>query len=232
MIEENSTKGMAESIPPRHPAKYTDALLPVFARWCMDSKSILDPFAGTGKIGMLKDYGVHAVISANDIEKDWLTPNIYHCDKLYFQDAEFLDTGESYDTIVTSPTYGNRMADHFHTEHPERRATYTHCIGHELDDENTGRMHFGKAYCEKHRRIFAHLYDLLIDGGIFILNCSNFIRAGEIVDVTSWMRDTMESVGFKFCSSVNVSTPRMRFGANSDKRVEYETVMLFHKGKD
>lgn len=216
--------------PPKHPAKYTDTLLPVFARLCTDSKSILDPFAGTGKIGMLKQYGINAKITANDIEKDWLMPNIYGCDQLYYQDAEFLDTGELYDTIVTLPTYGNRMADHFRTEHPERRMTYTHCIGHELNDENTGRMHFGKQYCEKHERIFRHLFDLLTDDGIFILNCSNFIRKGEVVDVISWMRETMVSLGFVMCSSEDVPTPRMRFGANSDKRADYETVMLFCKG--
>src|SRR5690606_38272106 len=44
---------------PRHPAKYTDVLLPVFARILREhgAQSVLDPMAGVGKIGLLRDYG-------------------------------------------------------------------------------------------------------------------------------------------------------------------------------
>ena len=37
---------------PRHPAKYTDVLLPVFARILREygAQSVLDPMAGVGKI--------------------------------------------------------------------------------------------------------------------------------------------------------------------------------------
>lgn len=33
----------------RHPAKYSDALIPCFARLLEGTESVLDPMAGTGK---------------------------------------------------------------------------------------------------------------------------------------------------------------------------------------
>src|SRR5690606_2496921 len=58
---------------PRHPAKYTDVLLPVFARILREhgAQSVLDPMAGVGKIGLLRDYGFAGRIVANEIEPEW-----------------------------------------------------------------------------------------------------------------------------------------------------------------
>ena len=216
---------------PRHPAVYSNVLLPYFAELSKGNRTILDPFAGTGKIGLLKTMGVDAEIHANDIESEWLKPNIYHCDKVFFQDAEFFDSGMVYDTIITSPTYGNRMADHFKASEPNGRLTYTHCLGHDLNEENTGRMHFGTKYCEKHHRIYAHLYDILDDHGMFILNCSDFIKKGETQHVVDWTSGDMESVGFVLERRIDVPTPRMRFGAHRDVRVSKEAILVFRKGK-
>ena len=37
----------------KHPAKYTDVLIPIFEKLLKGSNLILDPFAGTGKIHLL-----------------------------------------------------------------------------------------------------------------------------------------------------------------------------------
>ena len=81
---------------PRHPAKYTDALIPYFYEEVKNCSNILDPFAGTGKIATIKDLGYNGTIYANDIERDWLEPNIYGCDYITFQDSEYLDYEEGF----------------------------------------------------------------------------------------------------------------------------------------
>ena len=42
----------------RHPAKYTDTLLPVLAEFLVDCWRILDPFAGTCKIRQVRSDAV------------------------------------------------------------------------------------------------------------------------------------------------------------------------------
>ena len=50
----------------KHPAKYTDSLLPVFKEMLSDCVTVLDPFAGTGKIHILP-YETTGL----EIEKEW-----------------------------------------------------------------------------------------------------------------------------------------------------------------
>lgn len=212
----------------RHPAVYSDVLMPYFIELAKGHNRLLDPFAGTGKIGLIKEH-VDIEVHANELEREWLSDNRYGCDRLFYQDAEFLDTGMLYDIIITSPTYGNRMADHFKASNPNGRFTYTHCLGRDLTEGNTGVMHFGKDYCDKHMSIFKHLYNIMIDNGVFVLNCSDFIKKGEIIPVTGWMKDTMGVAGFGFVKDIEVQTPRMRFGANGSVRVPCEHILVFRK---
>lgn len=215
---------------PRHPAKYTNSFFEVFVTWLKDTKNVLDPFGGTGKIGRLKEYGYCGEIYANEIEREWLEPNLYQCDKLSFQDAEFLNYPNGFfDAICTSPTYGNRMADHHIAKDNSKRNTYTHCLGHQLQDGNTGKMQWGEEYRAKHVRIYKHLAKLLKNKGKFILNIKNHIRKGEEIDVVSFHIESLKSLGFKVVEKVLVKTPSLKYGANGNKRVEGEWVILFEK---
>ena len=181
----------------RHPAKYTDNFIPIFADLLSGTNSVLDPFAGTGKIGKLKEYGYSGKIYANEIEKDWLCENIHSCDFLTYEDAEFLQYPNSFfDAICTSPTYGNRMADHHVAKDGSKRNTYTHCLGKPLTDGNTGKMQWGMEYMEKHERIYTHLSSLVKADGLFILNIKNHIRRGQEVDVSILHENTLQMCGF------------------------------------
>ena len=121
-----------------HPAKFTDSLMPIMERMIPDGSIVLDPFAGTGKIHILpfKTVGI-------EIEKEWasLSKGTICADSMNipFSDGFF-------DAVCTSPTYGNRMADHFESKDGSKRATYRHALGRKLSGNNSGRMQWGKKY--------------------------------------------------------------------------------------
>lgn len=214
----------------RHPATYSEQFLPIFAEKLRGCARVLDPFAGTGKIAKIKDYGFTGEVWANEIEKEWLEPNVFNADVCVFEDAEFLHCPNNFfDAICTSPTYGNRMADHHNAKDGSKRNTYTHCMGRELDTENTGRMQWGKAYQQKHERIYKHLVDMLRDNGLFVLNISNHIRQGQEIDVTSFHKDVLQKNGLTLIEQIAVPVKRLKFGANSDKRVSNEYILIFKK---
>lgn len=217
----------------RHPAKYTDSFIPIFAGALIQHgcESVLDPFAGTGKIGLVKEYGFSGVVYANEIEKEWIEQATM-CDATTCMDAEKLYEvypPETFDAIVTSPTYGNRMADHHNAKDGSRRNTYTHCLGHALDSENTGKMQWGDEYRRKHEAIYATICKLVKKGGLFVLNVSNHIRKGVEVDVCKWHKTQVEDNGYVLESDIAIATNRLRFGANSDRRCQCEHVYIFRR---
>ena len=214
----------------RHPAKYTDSFIEIFADLLKDCENVLDPFAGTGKIGLIKKFGFKGAIFANEIEKEWLIGNEYNCDCLTFEDAEHLGYKAGFfDAICTSPTYGNRMADHHNAKDGSKRNTYTHCLGRKLTTGNTGQMQWGAEYIEKHERIYKHLSSLVKQNGLFVLNVKNHIRRGKEVDVKSFHETTLKECGFVKCKEHFVKTNALKYGANADKRTEGEYIIVFKK---
>ena len=87
-----------------HPAKYTDKLLPVFEDILLsyEATTVLDCFAGTGKIHQLP-FSTTGV----EIEPEWATMH----ERTLVADSRTLPfNAGSFDAVCTSPTYGNRMA--------------------------------------------------------------------------------------------------------------------------
>ena len=121
----------------RHPAKYTDKLLPVFAELLTGRTRILDPFAGTGKIFELAQWLPEADIQAVEIEPEWAAMN----PRTTLGNALHLPwPAESFDAVCTSPCYANRMADHHEAKDASQRNTYRHALGHPLQPDNAGAM--------------------------------------------------------------------------------------------
>jgi hypothetical protein len=87
----------------KHPAKYSDCLLPIFDNYLPDnSHKILDPFAGTGKLRKVRSNCILL-----EIEPEWANES-----GAIIGDATMMPFDSGYfDAICTSPTYGNRMAD-------------------------------------------------------------------------------------------------------------------------
>ena len=214
----------------KHPAKYTDALLPIFAEELIGKSKVIDIFAGTCKISKIKDFGYVGEIYCNEIEPEWANMGVGKVDNITTCDAESLPYRNAYfDAICTSPTYANRMADSHNAKDNSVRNTYTHKIGRKLNEENTGAMQWGRKYRDKHLKIWREAKRILKPGGVLILNISNHIRKGEIVYVSDWHVDTLINMGFSLEKEVKIETPRNRFGSNSDKRVPYESVFILNK---
>ncbi len=214
----------------RHPAKYTESFIPIFAEKLFGKENVLDIFAGTCKIANIKEHGYAGKIYCNELEPEWAEIGLGKVDSINVGDAEFLPYKDDFfEAICTSPTYGNRMADHFEAKDGSKRNTYRHAIGRALDEENTGRMQWGKKYREKHDRIWKEANRVLKPGGMLILNIKNHIRKGEEIDVSGWQKESILRAGFELVEKISVPVTGLGFGANADKRVGHEEIFIFNK---
>jgi len=209
----------------RHPAKFSDVLLPIFEdvsnKYFPDGK-ILDPFAGTGE-KIKKLFGDRVVTL--EIEPEWA----FMQNDVQGDATQLPFRNENFQAILTSITYGNRMADCHNARDSSRRNTYTHVIGHNLHDNNTGKMNWGKKYRDMHALAWKECCRVLKPSGYIVLNISNHIRKGKEIDVSGWHRDLIVSWGLTLQEEILVPTPRLRYGANSNLRVDNEKVIIFQK---
>jgi tRNA G10 N-methylase Trm11 len=218
---------------PPHPAQFPDKVIQVCASILMkyDMRRVLDPMAGTGKVAGMKWFGFTGDVYCNDIEREWKR-DYFPVDGWTFDDAANLPWNSGvFDAIVTSPTWGNRMADHHNAKDQSRRMTYRHCLGRKLTEGNTGNLQWGEAYKKMHRLIYDECIRVLKPGGIFIVNVGNHIRKGKVVDVVAWHRQELLSKGLNVLKFEKVPAPKMGFGANREKRVFEEWVLAFVKGE-
>lgn len=217
-----------------HPARYSPELLPVFADLLRSTVGtgamVLDPFAGTGRIHELHpEFDTHGI----ELEPEWaaLHPRTQVGDALAlpFDNA-------SMDAIVTSPTYGNRLADSHNASDPDRRRSYTHDLGRDLTAGSSGAMHWrnggdGSAqYRQLHLDAWREAERVLRPGGVFILNMKDHYRDALLQPVTAWHTWALGFVGsLEYVDSRTVPTRDLRQGANGELR-SMETVHLFRKG--
>ena len=218
---------------PKHPAKFTATMLPIFAELLIEHKckNVFDPLAGTGKLVGVLDHDWNGHVFCNEIEPEW-------CDLgngawWTSQDAADLDVyPDLFDAICTSPTYGNRLADKHNAKDASKRITYKHSLGRDLDERNTGGLQWGAAYRTAHVKIWMEVITVLKPGGIFILNISDHIRAGEVAPVTRFHEKLLQQLGLVELERRRVKTPRMGFGANAKARVEYESIIVYQKPEE
>ena len=210
--------------PIRHPARYSDALLPVMAQYLANGMLVLNPFGGVGGINRMAYTGAHFVTV--EIEERVCVHSAGS--RRVCADAQALPfASETFDAICTSPTYGNRMADTYVDE--SERNTYTAAFGFELHPHNSGRMQWGHAYRTLHQIIYAECYRTLKKGARLIVNISDHIRDGKQLPVAAWHYLALDELGFYPMHTHDVPTPRNRKGQNGAARVEVEHVFVFEK---
>jgi hypothetical protein len=196
-----------------HPARYSDAMLALFAELLppVEYPTVLDPFAGTGRIHELPN-----ATAGIEIEPKWAA---LHDDTIE-GDALLVMAmmRRSFDAIATSPTFGNRLADHHHASDPESRRSYTHDLGEELQEGNSGAMQWGEEYRELHAHAWQLAVALLRGGGRFLLHSKDHVRGGTMQPVTLWHTATLCSCGMRFTDAIPIDARGLRMGANADLR--------------
>lgn len=215
---------------PPHPAPFWTGFLSHFATLLRNHRNVLDPMAGIGRLVEIRNYGYTGDIYLNELEPEWATQAPPGATRITIGDARHLPYPDGFfSAICTSPTYGNRMADHHRARDKSHRITYTHYLGRPLSPGNTGAMQWGEKYRRVHREIWTECWRVLEPGGILILNISDHYRKGKIIPVTAWHRSVLEELGFRLIREDRFKTPRRRFGANYKLRAEYESVLVFEK---
>jgi ParB-like chromosome segregation protein Spo0J len=207
-----------------HPARYSDELFQHFRELLDAHSTVLDPFAGTGRIHELRPRWETTGV---ELEPEWaqLSPHtiVGSALALPFPDEHF-------DAICTSPTYGNRLADHHDAADPGLRRSYTHDLGRTLTAGNSGVMHWGDTYRDFHEQAWREAVRVLVEGGTFILNIKDHFRKGQWQDVAGWHVHALCDLGLYVEAVRPVATGNLRQGANGDLRVPDELVIAFGKG--
>jgi SAM-dependent methyltransferase len=217
----------------KHPAPFSMAVLRVIkelldARFA-DQKStkVLDPFAGTGRIHYLTEYGYDT--AGVELEPEWAKLN----DRTKVGDA--LKTGfrkGTFDAIATSPTYGNRLADSYEASDPDRRHSYHFDLGRAPSEGSSAVLAWGDEYRAFHAKAWIEALRVLKGNGRFILNIKDHIRDGAWQDVAAWHCDVILGLGFRLVAIRPVGTKGVPSGANANVRSEAELVIAFDRNGD
>jgi tRNA G10 N-methylase Trm11 len=202
----------------KHPSRFNTAVLMEFAYWLPPGARVLDPFGGVGGLKEIRDIVPIRV----EIEPEWADQVVGDALHLPFANGVF-------DAIATSPTYGNRMADHHNARDASVRHTYKHYLGRDLHPRNSGALQWGLEYRTFHHWAWQEAVRVLRPGGLFLLNSSDHIRKGKVMHVTEYHQNVLKSMGLRRERTVLINTERLRHGENHEARVDHETVSILRK---
>jgi SAM-dependent methyltransferase len=191
------------AVVPAHPAPFPDAVIELAreaivsptAQW--SELRVLDPFAGVGGVHKLASPYIHTV--GVELMPKWA---VAHRDTIVGDATQLpADWAATFDAVVTSPCYGNRMADHHNASDPCSR-----CDGDGIEP------HKAFTVCTKckgsglsHRRSYRHYY-----GDDFLTSVPLGVNAG----VMAWGDEYRELHAKAWAEVERVLRPGGRFVLN------------------
>lgn len=203
----------------KHPARFLPEIVELATPYLANYPRVLDPFAGTGLVHQLPNETVGL-----EIEPEWAN---LHPDTIVGDALKPPFPWQSFDAAFTSPTYGNRFADHHKAKDGSPRRSYTHDLGRDLHPNNSGTLHWGDPYRKFHREVWWNVTALVKEGGRFVLNIKNHIRGGVEQPVVEWHLTTILDQGWSLSHVVPFPAKGMRYGQNHRARVDYEYLLVF-----
>lgn len=215
-----------------HPAKFSAPLLPVIAEHLAGYQRVFDPMAGVGTLARyLYAHGwpPDAVFS-NELEPEWAEQCPFP--RFDYDARSFPWADGVFDAIATSPAYGNRMADTYDGRDGSSRSTYRIALGRLPSEGSTAVMQWGDDYRRAHEQIIEECVRVLRPGGRVVWNVKDHFRRGHLVEVSVWHRFALERAGLLRVAEIPVSCPGQRRGANRERRVDHEWVLVFDKPLD
>lgn len=227
---ENTARDRGIAHPARFSYKLYDIMADALRREFGEEEDFLalDPFAGIGGIHNLA-YHIPNIMSVGvEIEKEWAEchPNTIT------GDSRFLDKmfePDTFDAIVTSPTYANRLADNFTPKDDSTRLSYQLSLGRKLTEGTTANKQWGAEYRDLHFNIWKQCWHVLRPNGIFVLNIKDHVRNHKIVPVTDFHIEALTRIGFRMEAHEYVPLNGYRYGKNFKSRMKYESVITFRK---
>ncbi len=211
-----------------HPARYGPQVIEAILDQLDPTKHrrVLDPFAGAGTIHQLRDHGFNTV--GVEIEPRWA--NLHE----YTEKGDATDLRwrrSSFDAVVTSPTYGNRMADTYVPKDADtsKRTSYRISLGKKLNKRNTGGMQWGEAYREMHREAWSEAVRVLRLHGRLLLNFKDHMRSGQLQPVGAWHVHTLEELGLYLVDEIQLDEGNQGFTLSPTRVRCPEMLYVFDK---
>lgn len=187
---------------------------------------ILDPFAGVGRVHRLAVPDLVETVGI-ELEPEWAAchPDTICADSLaHMRDVTAPGQFRWYDLVVTSPCYGNRLADQHDAQDGSTRRSYRHDLGRPLSEGSSAGMQWGKAYWTFHAEAYRLIRGVLRQpdgddpGGLLLLNVSNFYRHKAEVPAVTWHRGACYGAGMVEDGAARfVETQRLTYGENRDR---------------
>jgi len=212
-----------------HPAKFTDALLPIAARMLLDAGLTddaigIDPFAGTGKGCDWFHEHTPWLLYGIELEPEWAAMSewVEQGDALHLPEPD-----DHYEFFFTSPAYGNRMADK--DMRPSVAGTYAKSLGRFAGEGSSCHLQWGDKYRAFHEQAIAELTRVVKPGGLGLLNMKDHMRGGAKQEVVSWWDHALVAAGWWPLAARRVRCPGNRNGRNGQSRVDYELLLLFRR---
>lgn len=239
-----------------HPAKWTQSILDeiedlLFEHEVPDDALVFDPFAGPD-LGRLAAAVEPRPVAGTEIEWPWVSG----ADGSMQGDALRPPLRPaSVGVLVTSPAYGNRMADNHDPkdackpcggsgEAPplarsgpipcracggsglSKRNTYKHVLGRDPSPGASTVLQWGKAYRDFHEAAWTVANDALAPGALVVVNVKNHVRDHRERAVVEWHLNAWLRLGARLEEVRRVAVRGNRNGENGDARVPFERILV------